>query len=53
MPSQTEIRDEVTAQIIQALEADLLPWRRPWRTTVAAASPVGTAISPAESHTRA
>jgi antirestriction protein ArdC len=31
MPTQTEIRDEVTARIIQALESDLLPWRRPWR----------------------
>jgi antirestriction protein ArdC len=32
MPSQTEIRDEVTARIIQALESNLLPWRRPWRS---------------------
>ena len=30
MPTQSEIRDEVTARIIHALEADLLPWRRPW-----------------------
>ena len=30
MPTQSQIRDEVTARIIQALEADLLPWRRPW-----------------------
>lgn len=30
MPSQTEIRQEVTDRIIQALESDLLPWRRPW-----------------------
>jgi len=30
MPSQSQIRDEVTARIIRALEADLLPWRRPW-----------------------
>ena len=33
MPSQTDIRDEVTARIVEALEADLLPWRRPWRAT--------------------
>ena len=39
MPSQAEIRDEVTARIIQALEADLLPWRRPWRATVGASQP--------------
>ena len=32
MPSQTEIRSEVTSRIIQALESDLLPWRRPWKT---------------------
>ena len=39
MPSQTEIRDEVTARIIQALEADVLPWRRPWRTIVGGSQP--------------
>ena len=39
MPSQTEIRDAVTAQIIQALEAEVLPWRRPWRTTVGGSQP--------------
>ena len=32
MPSQTQIRDEVTAKIVAALESDLLPWRRPWRS---------------------
>jgi len=31
MPSQSEIREQVTNQIIAALESDLLPWRRPWR----------------------
>jgi antirestriction protein ArdC len=39
MPSQTEIRDEVTRRIIEALEADLLPWRRPWRATVGGTQP--------------
>ena len=39
MPSQSQIRDEVTARIIQALEADVLPWRRPWRTTVGGSQP--------------
>ncbi len=32
MSSQSQIRDEVTARIIAALEQNLLPWRRPWRT---------------------
>ena len=32
MPSQTDIRSDVTDRIIQALESDLLPWRRPWRS---------------------
>ena len=39
MPSQTQIRDEVTARIIEALEAEVLPWRRPWRTTVGGSQP--------------
>ena len=37
MPSQTEIRQQVTQQIITALEPNLLPWRRPWRATTASA----------------
>ena len=39
MPSQTAIRDDVTARIIQALESNLLPWRRPWRATVGGSQP--------------
>jgi hypothetical protein len=39
MPTQTAIRDEVTARIITALEQNLLPWRRPWRTTVGGSQP--------------
>lgn len=39
MPSQTAIRDDVTARIVAALEADLLPWRRPWRATVGGSQP--------------
>jgi antirestriction protein ArdC len=39
MPSQTKIRDEVTARIVEALEADLLPWRRPWRATAGGSQP--------------
>ena len=37
--SQTAIRDEVTARIIRALESNLLPWRRPWRTTAGVNQP--------------
>jgi antirestriction protein ArdC len=33
MPTQAAIREEITQRIVQALEADLLPWRRPWRAT--------------------
>jgi len=32
MPSQTQIREDVTTKIVQALESNLLPWRRPWAT---------------------
>ena len=39
MPSQSQIREEVTARIIEALEAGTAPWRRPWRTTVGANQP--------------
>ena len=41
MPTQTEIRRQVTQQIITALEQNLLPWRRPWRATTASASQPG------------
>jgi antirestriction protein ArdC len=30
MSNQSEIREQVTAKIIAALEKNLLPWRRPW-----------------------
>ena len=39
MPSQSQIRDEITRRIIAALEADLLPWRRPWRATAGGSQP--------------
>jgi antirestriction protein ArdC len=39
MPSQTQIRDDVTQRIVAALESNLLPWRRPWRTTVGGGQP--------------
>jgi antirestriction protein ArdC len=32
MASQTQIREQITNQIIAALESgDVPPWRRPWR----------------------
>jgi len=39
MPTQSQIREEVTTRIIQALESNLLPWRRPWRTTAGGSQP--------------
>ena len=30
MPSQTELRKQITAKIVAALEQDILPWRKPW-----------------------
>ena len=30
MPSQAEIRREITNKIVAALEKDLIPWRQPW-----------------------
>ena len=41
MPSQTEIRQQVTQQIVAALEQNLLPWRRPWRAATASTSQPG------------
>ncbi len=39
MPSQTEIRGEMTRKIIKALESNLLPWRRPWRAVASGSQP--------------
>src|SRR6185312_9114378 len=30
MQNQTQLRHQITQQIISALEHDLVPWRRPW-----------------------
>jgi antirestriction protein ArdC len=30
MPSQTQIREEITQRIVKALEQGVKPWRRPW-----------------------
>ncbi len=40
MPSQKEIREQVTGKIIEALEKDLLPWRRTWKVSRNAGRPV-------------
>ena len=32
MPSQTDIRQQVTDQIIAALKSDLRPWKKPWKS---------------------
>ena len=31
MPTQKEIREEITTRIVTALESGVSPWRRPWR----------------------
>ncbi len=31
MPSQNDIRQQITTQIVEALEKGTAPWRRPWR----------------------
>jgi antirestriction protein ArdC len=30
MPTQTEIREQITEKLIAALENNIMPWRRPW-----------------------
>ena len=30
MPSQTEIRQQITQQIINSLQQGIVPWKRPW-----------------------
>jgi antirestriction protein ArdC len=39
MPTQTELRHEITQQIIEALEKNLVPWRRPWMSSKNAGRP--------------
>jgi len=40
MPTQKEIREQVTRTIIAALEKDLLPWRKPWKVSRNSGRPV-------------
>ncbi|KKL62873.1 hypothetical protein LCGC14_2180770 [marine sediment metagenome] len=39
MPSQKQIRQQITDRIVAALEKNLLPWRRPWRSSPNAGRP--------------
>ena len=33
MPTQKQIREEITTRIVAALESGVSPWRRPWRVS--------------------
>ena len=39
MPSQKQIREEITHRIVAAIEQGVLPWRRPWRVSPNAGRP--------------
>ena len=39
MPSQKQIREEITSRIVTAIEGGVLPWRKPWRTSPNAGRP--------------
>lgn len=39
MPNAHQIRQELTAQIVAALEQNTIPWRRPWKTSPNAGRP--------------
>ena len=40
MPTQEQLREQITAQVIAALESgDVPPWRRPWRLGANAGTP--------------
>jgi antirestriction protein ArdC len=43
MPTQAELRSQITQQIISALEQGTIPWRRPWRTSPNAGRPTSVA----------
>ncbi len=40
MPSQKQIREEITARIVAAIEQGTMPWRRPWRISPNAGRPM-------------
>lgn len=39
MATQQEIRDQITAQIVDMLSKGTVPWRRPWRNSLHAGAP--------------
>lgn len=39
MPSQKQIREEITKRIVTAIESGVMPWRRPWRVSPNAGRP--------------
>lgn len=44
MPSQTEIRQQITNRIIEAIEKNnILPWRRPWKVCAGKGRPFNVA----------
>lgn len=49
MPSPTEIRQQITQQIVAALEADKVPWRLPWTLSMNAGRPTSVATGKAYS----
>lgn len=40
MPTQKEIREQITSRIVTAIESGVMPWRRPWRVSPNAGRPV-------------
>ena len=43
MPSQQQIRTEITEQIIQAVEKGCMPWKRPWKCSANSGRPTSVA----------
>lgn len=43
MSSPSQIREQITGQIIHALEGDVVPWRRPWSVSANAGRPANVA----------
>lgn len=39
MPSQKQIREDITARIVTAIESGVMPWRRPWKVSPNAGRP--------------
>ena len=39
MPTQAELRKQITDQIVAALEQGVMPWRRPWSTSTNSGRP--------------